>query len=115
MRDGVMSHHVPTACTKEASTCMPHVSRVHRHLEARVTTSTAPDSRRHCPNRGTKGADMDRTTRSVGSILLRLREAEKRERQKRTAAIAAGSGPPVSEPPVPASLPWEGREMGEDS
>lgn len=71
-----------------------------------MTTSTAPDKRRHCPRRGTKGAAMERTTRSVGSILLRFKQAENRERQKRTAATAAGSVPPPSLPPAPAALPW---------
>lgn len=71
-----------------------------------VTTSTAPDKRRHCPKRGTKGAAMESTTRSVGSILLRFKQAENRERQKRTAATAAGSVPPPSLPPAPADLPW---------
>lgn len=85
---------------------MPHVSKVQRHRVASVTTSTAPDRRRHCPKSGTNGADMESTTRSVGSILLRLREAEKRERQNRTAAIAAGSGPVDSFALAPPDLPY---------
>ena len=80
------------------------MSNVQRHLVAKVTTSTAPVSLRHCPRRGTKGAAMDRTRESVGSSRFLFREEENKLKQKLTAAIAAGSDPASVFGPL-ASLP----------
>ena len=96
--------HLPTACTKEDSTSTFHVSSVQRHLVAKVTTSTAPVSLKHCPKRGTNGAAIDSTRESVWSSRFLFKEEENKLRQKRTAAIAAGSEPASVFGPL-ASLP----------
>ena len=54
---------------------------------------------------------MERTRGSEGSSLFLFNEAEKRERQKRTAAIAAGSVAASVLGPL-LNLPCSGREKG---